>query len=296
MIRTCASAAVLCFALAGCGLGTKYPTFGESAYRIDGTATTPDGAAPISTVIYRDHAKMRVETVLPGRGPATIVFDDATKAAYVITAVGAPAPAGATTTNVATIAPANTSVQPQAQPQPAAPAGNSPTGYAGAVLQSAPTVSAAPAAAAAPAPTVAAAPAPANAVGVAVRLGEKDAPTPMEQPWQALTEKNARTTGACNVAGEAGRLWTPRTAEAGQLPRTACITDDGIVLQVQENGVALWQATKVERGAQNANLFGIPAGYAIVDPEAVAETVSETLNEIGSVAGDAKTPVTTAKR
>jgi len=279
MIRICASAATLCVALAGCGLGTTYPKFGEAAYRIEGTAASSDGTPPISTVIYRDHAKMRVETVLPGRGPATIVFDDAAKAAYVVTAVGAAAPAG----NVATIAPGGPSVQP-------APTAQSPTGYAGAVLN-APSP-AAPAPSAAPSAQVM----PASSVGVAVRLNEKDAPTPMEQPWQALTEKNARSTGACNVAGEGGRLWTPRNAEAGQTLRIACITDDGIVLQVQENGVALWQATKLDRGAQNPGLFGIPAGYAIVDPEAVAETVSETLNNIGSVAGDAKTPVTTAKR
>lgn len=288
MIRICASAAVLCVALAGCGLGTTYPKFGEAAYRIEGTAASSDGAPPISTVIYRDHAKMRVETVLPGRGPATIVFDDAAKAAYVVTAVGAAAPAGTTATNVATIAPAGASVQPAVQP---APAVQSPTGVAGAVLQNAPAAATPVASAAPPAQVI-----PASSVGVAVRLNEKDAPTPMEQPWQALTEKNARSTGACNVAGEGGRLWTPRTAEAGQTPRIACITDDGIVLQIQENGVSLWQATKLDRGAQNPGLFGIPAGYAIVDPEAVADTVSDTLNNIGSVAGDAKAPVSTAKR
>jgi hypothetical protein len=65
---------------------------------------------------------------------------------------------------------------------------------------------------------------------------------------------------------------------------------------VQENGAALWQATKVERGAQSPGLFGIPAGYAIVDPKAVADTVSGTLNDISGVSGDAKAPVTTAKR
>lgn len=287
MTRTLAST-IICVALAGCGLGTKYPTFGESAYRIEGAATSPDGAAaPISTVIYRDHAKMRLETMLPGRGPATIVFDDATKAAYVITAVGAPAPPGATASNAAAPAPA----APSAQPAPAAPENTSATGYAGAVLQPPPTASVAPAPTAAPAPTL-----PANAVGVAVRLDNDDAPTPIEQPWQALTEKNARSTGTCKIAGEGGRLWSPSTAEAGQTPRTACITDDGIVLEIRENGAVLWQATRVERGAQDPALFGIPSGYAIVDPKAVADSVSNTLNKIGSVSGDAKAPVTTAKR
>lgn len=284
-------AAALCATLAACEFGLKYPTFGESTYRIEGTATSPDSNAPISTVIYRDHAKMRVETVLPGRGPATIVFDDATKAAYVITAVGAPAPVGTTATNVATIGPVTT----QAQPAPAQPAAPPATGNPGP-----PALQAPPAASVAPAPTptttVAAQPVPANAVGVAVRLDDNDAPTPLGQPWQALTEKNARSPGTCSVAGENGRYWTPRSSEAGQVPRTACITDDGIVLEIQENGAALWQATKVERGALDSGLFGIPAGYAIIDPKAVADTVSDTLNKIGSVAGDAKAPVTTAKR
>jgi hypothetical protein len=269
--------------LGACNFGLKYPTFGEAAYRIEGTATTPDGAAPIITVIYRDGAKMRVETVLPGRGPATIVFDDATKAAYVITAVGAPAPPGATATNVGTIGPVTPSVQPA--PSAAPPT----TGNPGP-----PALSAPPVASVAPAPAANAPPT--NAIGVAVRLDERDAPTPLEDAWQALGADGARSTGACTVAGESGHAWTPKKVEAGQAVRTACITDDGIVLQISEGATPLWQATKVDRGTQSANLFGIPPGYAIVDPKAVADTVSDTLNNLGSVAGEPKTPVTAQKR
>lgn len=79
-----AAPAVAALVLTGCGMGAPYPEFGEAAYRLEGLSANPNGGPATRTVIYRDGRKMRVETVLPEHGEATIVFDEATGSAYVL--------------------------------------------------------------------------------------------------------------------------------------------------------------------------------------------------------------------
>jgi hypothetical protein len=267
-LAACAAAS-----LAGCGIGApQYPTFGETAYRIEGQTADVNGGAPTRTVIYRDGAKMRVEAVLPNYGQAAIVFDEATNAAYVLnpttgaamatspTAPGAvtPAPGAPTTTPPAAQAPATTTPGAAPAPTTAPPAG---------------AVTAAPA----------------QVQGVAVRIDDADAPQPLETAWAALGEDNARSGGRCEVAGETGHQWRPREETAG-VERIACITEDGIVLRVTENGRALWEATSVQRGPQDAALFGVPAGYQLIDPQRVAEEVGQNMEQLDSVTGATQQP------
>jgi hypothetical protein len=238
--------------LAGCGLGAPdYPTFGEASYRLEGTAAAPDGGATVSTVIYRDGPKMRVETELPSFGRAAIVFDEATNASYVLNAAPAVQPAATTG------APA------------AAPAGSPATGVSP--------------------PPASVATAPPAVIGVAVRIADADAPQALETAWAALGEQNARYVGKCEVAGVAGHDWSPRENTQGA-ERTACITDDGIVLRLRENDRVLFEATRVEIGPQAASLFGVPPGYQIIDPEQVVERVGDTMEQLDSVTGAAPTP------
>jgi hypothetical protein len=247
--------------LAGCGLGApNYPEFSQASYKIEGRASAA-GGAPTHTVIYRNGPLMRVEAVIPQYGEAAVVFDQSTNAAYVLTTAQAMAPA-----------------------QPTAPAAPGVAPAPGQTTAPAPTTPAAPTAPAATPTTpgvVAAAPA---TVGVAVRLADTDAPQPMESAWAALGEDNARSVGSCEVAGEQGHEWTPREASAG-VERVACITDDGIVLRVTENNTVLWEATSLQRGEQDTALFGVPAGYQLIDPQAVAESVSENMQQLDSVTG-----------
>ena len=254
--------------LAACGLGApKFPTFGETAYRIEGMTTPADGGPAVRTVIYRDGPRMRVETTLPNAGAATIVFNEATNAAYVLTE-GAPVMAATGALPVAT-APGTA---PVAGTPPAAPA-------------------AAPGTTATPAPTATAPAAPATvaATGVAVRVADAVAPKPLEAPWAALGADGAQSTGACNVAGEAGRMWQPKEDAQG-VERTACITDDGIVLEVREGDAVLFQATSLQRGAQAETLFGVPPGYQVVDPQAIAAGIGATMEQLDSVTGAPKMP------
>jgi hypothetical protein len=272
LLVAAASAALL----AGCGIGApSYPQFGEAAYRIEGTTASPDASgAATPTTIYRDGPKMRVEATLPQYGQATIVFDQATGAAYVLNPT-----AGAT-------------VQPTAAP--GAPAAAPAAGTTASTSTTTTTTNNAPTAApgSAPAPVTTAA-APAQVTGVAVRIADADAPQPLEAAWEVLGADNAKGAGSCEVAGESGHEWQPREATQG-VERTACITDDGIVLRVTENGRSLWEATSLQRGEQDAALFGVPPGYQLINPQAVAEQVSEQMEHLDSVTGEPPAPVQAA--
>lgn len=251
--------------LSACGIGgPDYPQFSETSYRIEGSTAAADGGAAVQTVIYRDGPKMRVETVLPNLGEATIVFDESTNAAYVLNPTG----------------------QMQTMPQPTAQPQATTTTPQGATATTTPqgTTTTAPATTAAVTPTTPA------VIGVAVRIEDADAPQPLETAWQALGAENARSTGRCEVAGESGHEWTPREAPAPGVERTACITDDGIVLRVAESGRTLWEATSVQRGDQDDALFGVPAGYQLIDPQAVAEQVGENMEQLDSVTGAPQQP------
>jgi hypothetical protein len=252
--------------LSACGIGgPDYPEFSETSYRIEGTTASADGGAAVQTVIYRDGPKMRVETVLPNMGNATIVFDESTNAAYVLNPTGQ-LPTATTTT-----------VQPQATAPATGATTTTPQGTTTAPSATAPTTTA---------QTATTQP----VVGVAVRIEDADAPQPLETAWAALGAENARSTGRCEVAGENGHEWTPREAPAPGVERTACITEDGIVLRVAESGRTLWEATSVQRGDQDDALFGVPPGYQLIDPQRVAEQVGENMEQLDSVTGAPPTP------
>jgi ribonuclease E len=266
-LRVASAGAVLAL-LAACG-GPIYPSFGQTAYRIEGTAVPAAGGAPVQTVIYRDGPKMRVETTLPGQPPTAIVFDDATNGAYVLTAA-----APVVTQPVAGAAPATTTTTTTTAPAP--------TPAAASTTTTTPAPSTAPAPAAVPMQT-----------GVAVRVADADAPTPLEAPLAALGAKGAKSMGECAAAGERGTRWTPKEKTDG-VERVACISDDGVVLEILEGQRVLFQATKLTRGTQDPALFGIPAGYQIIDPERVVKQVGAALDPLASVTGAQPAPTVAA--
>jgi hypothetical protein len=268
MKRAFWAASALTLALAACG-GPKYPNFENQSYRVEANTIAASGTGQqLQTVIYRDGSKMRVETHPPSGAPATIVFDEATNAAYLLQA--AATPAAATTTSTAGTPPA---AAPSATP-PAPGATPSATG---------PTVN--------PAAAATTTPAQPAAVGVAIRVADSDAPQPVESAWAALGAEGARSVGECSAAGEDGHDWQAKNDAAG-VPRTACITDDGIVLRIREGDAVLYEVTRLQRGAQDPSLFGVPAGYTLVDPTAVVESVGDAIGQLDSVQGGAQAPVT----
>ena len=70
--------------------------------------------------------------------------------------------------------------------------------------------------------------------------------------------------------------------------RTACITPDGIVLQLKENDAVLFEATSLERGPQAASLFEIPETHRIVGNAELAELEDEAI-ETRAAAGTRQT-------
>lgn len=87
-------------------------------------------------------------------------------------------------------------------------------------------------------------------------------PNPTEE-WQGDALQSATRTGDCSVAGENGAEWTRTTAETGT--DTVCVTEDGIMLRITDDGRVAWETTSVQRGPQSAELFTLPAGVQVMD-------------------------------
>ena len=99
----------------------------------------------------------------------------------------------------------------------------------------------------------------------AMQLSAIDYKNPAEE-WGADMAASATRTGTCSVAGESGTEWT--RDDNGE-PNTACVTNDGIILRATDNGQTTWETTSVQRGAQSADLFVLPAGVQVMDMSAM---------------------------
>lgn len=85
---------------------------------------------------------------------------------------------------------------------------------------------------------------------------------PMDS-WQGELSENATRTGSCSVAGENGAEWTKTTTEDGT--DTVCVTEDGIILRLTDDGRVAWETTRVQRGPQDAAQFALPEGVQVMD-------------------------------
>jgi hypothetical protein len=98
--------------------------------------------------------------------------------------------------------------------------------------------------------------------------------------WGADTAATATRTGSCSVAGENGSEWT-QTGQDG-VPHAACVTDDGIILRSKEGERTLWETTSVQRGAQDAALFAMPAGVQTIDVGAMMGQMGQMMEGAGA--------------
>lgn len=74
--------------------------------------------------------------------------------------------------------------------------------------------------------------------------------------------------GPCAGAGQTGTEWTSTraaTADRAAVSNTACVTGDGIILQVKEGERVTWQTTNVARGPQYVALFALPPGVRVMN-------------------------------
>eukprot|EP01136_Pigoraptor_vietnamica_P038506 Opistho-1_new@107912 len=95
--------------------------------------------------------------------------------------------------------------------------------------------------------------------------------------WSALVDGGTATmTGPCAGAGQVGSTWSSTSAEGE--PQSVCVTNDGIILSAAQNGRTTWETTSVERGAQSADLFALPAGVEVMElPPGALEAIPCTL-------------------
>jgi len=96
----------------------------------------------------------------------------------------------------------------------------------------------------------------------AMQMSDIDYENPADK-WGGDMAANATRTGSCSVAGESGAEWTREQ-------NTVCVTNDGIILRATEDGRTTWETTSVQRGAQSADLFVLPAGVQVMDMSAMA--------------------------
>lgn len=105
---------------------------------------------------------------------------------------------------------------------------------------------------------------------------------PAEQ-WQGELAQSATRTGSCSVAGENGAEWTKTTEADGT--DTVCVTDDGIILRATDDGRTVWETTSVERGAQQASLFELPAGVEVMDLGNMGAAMNEAMERAKAARG-----------
>ena len=85
---------------------------------------------------------------------------------------------------------------------------------------------------------------------------------PMDE-WQGDLAESATRSGDCTVAGETGAEWTKTTEADGT--DTVCVTEDGVILRITDDGRVAWETTSVRRGPQAADLFTLPEGVQTLD-------------------------------
>lgn len=93
--------------------------------------------------------------------------------------------------------------------------------------------------------------------------------------WQGDLAQSATRTGNCSVAGENGAEWTKTTPEDGT--DTVCVTEDGVILRVTDDGRVAWETTSVQRGAQSASLFTLPEGVQAMDLGNMGNAMNQAL-------------------
>jgi len=74
--------------LSACGIGAEFPDFTAKQYRLAGSRTIPGAELSGRAVYYRDDERLRYEGVLEEHGVATVIYDPAREAAYLLNSSG----------------------------------------------------------------------------------------------------------------------------------------------------------------------------------------------------------------
>jgi hypothetical protein len=84
--------------------------------------------------------------------------------------------------------------------------------------------------------------------------------------FRAQMQSRAHRVGACSAAGENGSEWTvdaPAGASEVLGARSMCVTSDGIMIQMKQDGAVVFDTQSLQRGPQDASLFQLPPGVQV---------------------------------
>lgn len=80
---------------------------------------------------------------------------------------------------------------------------------------------------------------------------------------RAQMQSRTHRVGSCSAAGENGSEWTvdaPAGARDVMGARSMCVTSDGIMIQMKQDGRVVFDTQSLRRGPQDASLFQLPPG------------------------------------
>lgn len=84
--------------------------------------------------------------------------------------------------------------------------------------------------------------------------------------FRAQLQSRAHRVGSCSAGGENGSEWTvDAPAGAGDVTgsRSMCMTSDGIMIQMKQNGRVVFDTQRLQRGPQDPTLFQVPLGVQV---------------------------------
>lgn len=85
---------------------------------------------------------------------------------------------------------------------------------------------------------------------------------------RAQMQARTHRIGSCSAGGESGSEWSvdpPAEVQAPAVARSMCLTQDGIMIQMKQDGVVVFDTQSLQRGPQDASLFTVPPGVQVTE-------------------------------
>lgn len=111
---------------------------------------------------------------------------------------------------------------------------------------------------------------------------------------RAQMQARTHRVGDCSAGGESGSEWSvdpPAEVQTPQPTRTMCLTNDGIMIQMKQDGVVVFDTTSLQRGPQDASLFTVPPGVQVTETRLPSrESVNAAIERARAAAAGQGTP------
>ncbi|MCX7359174.1 MAG: hypothetical protein NT015_13650 [Alphaproteobacteria bacterium] len=111
---------------------------------------------------------------------------------------------------------------------------------------------------------------------------------------RAQMQARTHRVGDCSAGGENGSEWSvepPPEVQAPAVARTMCLTNDGIMIQMKQDGVIVFDTTSLQRGPQDASLFAVPPGVQVTETHLPSrESVNAAIERARAAAAGQGTP------